>query len=168
MKPFFSWLLILIMSFHWIIGYLCFQIDYSVEIERVMNEMEKKIAEAVKEEMGMDIHVEIFQKDLSDVENFGYSGRFIFSKEIEGKTYYYKINPNPIEIVNQEYIFYQYPDAEGDKMILFQRLFSKFTVQDFSLPAPVKDRELPERNFIYAGFQDIFPPAIPSPPPEWV
>ena len=169
MKPFFSWLLVLFISLHCIGGYFCFQINYSVEIEREMDKVESKIAEALQDEMGTDVHVEIIYKDDFNLESFGYSGHFIFSKEMEGETYYYKINSSPLEIVNQQYTVYQHSHSEGntDKGISFQRFFSKFTFEYFTPSIAAKCRKLPGNNFAYSGFHDIFQPSIPTPPPRW-
>lgn len=135
-----------------------------------MNEVEKAIADAMKEEMGLDIHVEIIPEDQLNVEGLGYSGQFIFSKAIDGKTYHYQINSNPTEIVHQEYLAYQhqYPEGGTEKMIFFKRVFSKFTVQDHLPSITGELQTLPASNYLYTNSFDIFQPSIPTPPPEWV
>lgn len=157
----------MIISLHWIGGRLYFQVRYTVEAERVMNETEQQIAAAVKKETGMAIHVEIIPEGQLNAESFGYSGQFIFTREIDGATYFFRVIDNPVETVSQEYTVYNCsdPDCGPERLFPFQRLFSKFTVQEQPFPLASKDRQSPRNLFHYNGIRDIFQPSIPTPPP---
>lgn len=166
MRPLQSWLLIAILSAHWMGGYLCFHMEYAVEVKDSMSELEKRIAAVLEEEMGAGIHVDIVDKALIETNNFGYSGRFIFSEEINGQIYYFEIISDPVEISYQKHFYSKSHQSKENKQkgISFEWRFSKFTLQDRVPLVPTK--EVATRNYFYADSDPIFQPSIPSPPPK--
>lgn len=161
-----AWLLIVILSTHWMGGYLCFQLEYLVEVKNSMSSVEKMISEVLAEEMGAGIHVDIVDEQQLENANFGYSGRFIFSEEINGQVYHFEIISDPVDLSyqKQSYSQSQQPGGDHDKAIAFEWRFSKFTLQDLAFPSSVG--EVGNRNYYHQDNHPISSPSVPTPPPK--
>ena len=168
MRPYLAWLLLILTSFQWIGGRLCYKVIYSVEISRQMNEAEMAVAESLMSETGIEAHVQILDRTEINIDGIGYSNFFLFSREMEGETVYYQLNSAPADLVDFELVL----DPDGDaqerspKMALLDRLFSDFTLYDSGLSITPKAVKLPARNFSTPGALEIIPFHPLSPPPE--
>jgi hypothetical protein len=166
-RPILAWLLLLLTSFQWIGGRLCYKVIYTVEISRQMNEAEQALAESIQHETGIIAQVEVLERSEIDIDGIGYSNFFMFSGNVDGETVYYKVNSDPVDLFDHE-IYAGQPGSEENspKMVLLDRLFSDFLLQQAGLPITPKVFVLPARNFHSVDLSDIFPLSSPTPPPE--
>jgi len=168
MRPFNAWLLLSIISFQWIGGYISVKFIYSIELERQMSVTEKKLAELVAAEVGMDTYVKI----LDDVElaarGAGYGTFFPFSQKMDSTTVYYLIESDKINIIDKEFIVHNATRNTTDKIAPIKRLFSIFTVQDDGFHLKTLPIHQSTTNFSTQKLTHIFYPSILTPPPKFV
>ena len=170
MRPICSWLLLLLISLQWVGGHLCFKVMHSVVAEMRMNAAEEAVAAAMKAETGVDGHIRILKEEELEISNrLGYSNVFVFSKEIDGQTVHFTVEPAPLENITYGYVSGDagnLPD-QAHRVALLKRLFSGFFLYDEGIPK-IEERPFSSNaNFSVAPLSDLFEPSIPLPPPKY-
>ena len=147
---------------------MVYKVVYSVEVERQMDESEKAISEAVKSETGIEPHVEVLDRTELNIDGIGYSGFFLFSREIDGDSVYFEVDPDPVTIAEGEYLAGPGNDPEENTptKAFIDRVFSDFTFSSLEYPLSPIHFDLPERNFSYFHPAEKHSFPIPAPPPE--
>ncbi|HMR42728.1 MAG TPA: hypothetical protein PKC40_02800 [Saprospiraceae bacterium] len=169
MKSYFPWLLLLITSFQWIGGRLIYSEIVSIHVEREMSEVERRLADSIEKETGVEAHVKIIEEN-SNLNTLGYSSTFVLTREMDGKEYRFLLDNHSIQIFEVEI----FDDADDDsdrqnpKAPIPQRLFSDYTIPNF-LPLLHKVIETTTTaDFVYHFFaEELFPDTL-TPPPEVV
>lgn len=167
MRPQLAWLLLFLTSFQWVGGRMVYRVVYTVEVKRQMNEAENAVSEAVRAETGIEAHVEIFDRAEVNIDGIGYSGFFMFSREMDGNPVYFQVT-DPVALEDGEFLAGpgSDPDENSPQMIFFKWVFTDFTPHHLILTVSPRTIGLPERNFA------ITPPAESreftnhTPPPE--
>lgn len=169
MKPILSWLLLAIITCHWVGSYIGFKVIYKIEVESKMSEAEESIAEIVKEETSLEAHITILDEDEIQMRGNGYGNFYVFSKEIDGKTVYYQIDPTPVKVVEHEYVATANPhEEEHEKIALFEHFFSKYTIPKTHFKAVPPYLTSSEVTFNVIDLRNLLFPTIPTPPPDLV
>lgn len=166
MKKFYAWLLLTVSTCQWIGGHICFEVSFFIEIEHRMDEEERAIAEAVKEETGVEAAVHILDEEQLAPRGHIYSDFFAFSKEIEGRTIYFSVEDYSSVVAYEEVTTHQQPrQQDEEKMTLLKSLFQDFTIPETGLPAARTGEYFPA-SFQSPGFHRQFFISNFTPPPD--
>ncbi len=169
MRSNWAWPLLLIICFQWMGGSIRFKLVHSVAVVSQMDEEEIFVASTVKAETGIDAHIRVISEDSIDLKTFGYSSTFLFSKEIDGKTFYYLVDSEPVEIIHYEYplgVEQGSGHKKNEDAALLDRFFPSFIVEgihDFNLEKQVS---FPAKNYGTDILNDLCNSSIPTPPPD--
>jgi hypothetical protein len=166
MRPLFAWLLLFTIVFQQMVGKVYVQIIYSVEIESKMTEKETQIAEALKERSGIDAHVTSNSEDHL-MQRMGYGAPFIFSEEINGETYCFTVEREPVMVTHHVEIT---PPLENNERfptsrILLAKMFSDFCFDDSNLFFVTSPPAYAVVVFAISDMIMNFHPPVPAPPP---
>lgn len=169
MKPFFVWQLIAMIICHWAGSYIGFKVIYSVELKSEMNHVEKKIAEAVKDETNLELHITVLSEDQILTLSNGYGNYSVFSKEVDGQTVYYQVEEPSTELVIHEYTVdtNSNPNEKGN-IALLENLFSKYTIPKFQFLAGILQLGPPILNYWITDLQDLLIIPVITPPPQLI
>lgn len=146
---------------------MVYRVVYTVEVKRQMSEAENAVSEAVRAETGIEAHVEILDRAEVNIDGIGYSGFFMFSREMDGNPVYFQFT-DPISLADSEFLAGPGSDPEEGtpRMIFFKWVFTDFTPHDLALAVSPRTIGLPERNFAIAPPVEKQESTCCTPPPE--
>lgn len=169
MKNVAAWLLLIAISLHLIGSYVCMKIMYPVTYERPMSHAERAIATLLEEETGIRANIVLLSQNQVLPEDIGYnSNYFIFSREMEGKTVFYRIDPDPVKVIQQQSLIYTWHKGQfnTDNRALLSLIFSKFRPGETPMQRVHDAQPANPALLAPASLHESFTPAVPSPPPE--
>lgn len=135
-----------------------------------MSAVEKMVAARLLAETGLDMQVEILQRSEINVDGIAYSNTLRFSKDIEGETVIFRINPSPADRLNYQiaHDLPLQPNEQSPIVLHMDQLFPYFTFPVSHLPTVHQDPVAAERHFGTIDLREQFQGTIPTPPPRWV
>ena len=150
----------------WIGGHICFEVSYFIEIEHRMDEAEKALAEAVKEETGVETDVAIIGEEQLIPRGNIYSGFFAFSENQGEETVYFTLS-NESSSIRYEQVTQpqQSQNQQDEKAAQLSSLH-----QDFTIPVnefPVAKTTVKQLGiFQFAEFSSQIFISLLTPPPD--
>ena len=168
MRILLAWPLLLLVCAQWISGSLCLRVVYAIEVESQMTDTEAKLATTIKEETGLETQVQILEEEQLNMDQVGYSNFFMFSKEMDGDTVYFKLNTDSVKLVEYEVNKHEQRNAgeDSDNGILFKRLFPQFTITETPQLFGDQISNHFHQNFSNKRLTDLFNRSILTPPPQ--
>lgn len=169
-RQLFAVLLLAIFIFQWIGGRSFAKLSSLVLIERQMDERETAIAEALKEKIGIDVHVKVQdEQQLKKLQSLGYAAPLLLSHTVgDEHHHYYIVEQNPVHYQQVSYTAEAPTGQQSDQNVVLERLFSDFVfdADGFTahLPFAVEAKQL----FALAELHGKGASAPSTPPPQFV
>lgn len=169
MKPILSWLLLGIVSLHWVGSHVYIAVQQIQETTYQMNEAEQLLADFIADETDIETHIQVINlaENTVNIEEIGYSGLFIFNQEIDGQTVHYTINKTTKN--NEKEVLFQSKEDKpnSNQTQLFQQFFPKLFYQVATFLSLDQTPTTTPNNFRVKTLRHLFQIAIPSPPPNF-
>lgn len=136
--------------------------------ERQMNQTELAIAQILETETGIRAHIVLLPNPNSLPKGISYSSYFVFSQEIGEETFYYRIESDPLNVVNQSSVAFNGQNREmtKDHQALVRPVFSKFRPSEELVHRPFMTGGIIPELLVDASLHVSFSPSVPTPPPE--
>jgi len=167
-KPLYAWLLILLIAIQWVGGYVSVKVIHSIELERQMDRLEQRVAEALQAEAGIQAHVKILEEEELAPRGVGYGNFFPIMHEVDSATVYYVIQTDSTTVIDHEYILGNASKQANDKFALIEQLFSTFMLEKGGIEIAPQAANYPNKNFSVTNLNDIFQPDTRTPPPKLI
>lgn len=167
MKKFYAWLLLTVSTCQWIGGHIYFEVSYFIEIEYRMNEAEKTIAEAVKEETGVEANVKIISSEQLTQRGQIYSDFFAFSENIGDETVYFTISHDSSATTYEKVTHHQTPQQENENAAIQLKSLQQDFIVPFTVLPVAHESELPVSNFLIAELFYLHFDSHLTPPPDF-
>lgn len=130
-----------------------------------MSETEEAIAYSIEDETGIQTEIEVLNNDI--IEEIGYSGVFVFSKKINGKSYQYSIKTQPHLETKEQFVNNQTNLPNDLQHKIFGKLFPKLfnQIEPIQPSFSINSENLTIHRQV-KPMKSLFHHSVPLPPPN--
>ena len=165
MRVFYAYFLLAITALQWVGGVSWYRVIHTKAIIHAMNIQEKAIADAVEEETGMQVSIEVLAKDQLTPRGLIYSDFFAFAHPQEEDTVYFAFRHKTVDFQTQIQDKPVSPKDQEQEVLLVQGLFQNYLAPLPMTPLlPCEDYQI--SYHFYTAMQSNDHHRLLTPPPQ--